>query len=392
LLLILFNKKSDLFKSPKLDENKDLPKVSIIVPAYNEGDSIEESIKSLKKIDWPKDKLQILIVNDGSTDDTSKIVRRCAKAKYFTFVDNKKNKGKAGCLNQGIRLSEGEFVACMDADSEVSPDILKKTIPYFKDEKVGATTVTVEVKKPRTLLQKIIEVEYIIGLSLALRALSFFNALHVTPGPFSIYRKSLFNEIGGFDENNITEDLEIAYRMQKKGYKIANSAATKVRTITPATFKPLYVQRKRWYTGSLATLWQHKDLLFNSKVGAFAFVVPYTFILVTSGLLLFFFSAYLGLSNLLESFTQFSLTNFNFFSYLSLSELDVLALNSLAFFGISAIAMTVIGAFLCLGIANKNVKTRVKGFVGFIFLFFLYQIFWATSFYSVLFGKKVKWR
>lgn len=161
-----------------------MPFVSLIVPVWNEEKTIENSILSLKKVDYPKNKLEIVVVNDGSTDSTSKILKKFAKDPLITILDNKDNQGKASRLNQGIMMCKGEFVATMDADSEVSPDILKKTIPYFKDVKTGAVTVSVRLKKTNNLLEKIIEIEYAIGLSLALKALSFFNAMHVTPGPF----------------------------------------------------------------------------------------------------------------------------------------------------------------------------------------------------------------
>ena len=392
LLLILFNKKSELYASPAIDDPEKLPLVSILVPAYNESKVIEENISSLKSIDYPKGKVEIIIINDGSTDNTREIVGKQAEKDYIIFIDNKKNKGKAACLNQGISKAKGEFVACMDADSEVSSDILKKTIPYFKDNKVSAVTVTVEVKNPKNFLQRIIEIEYIIGLSLALKALSFFNSIHVTPGPFSIYRKSIFSKIGLFDVNNITEDLEIAYRMQKHGFKIANCISTKVRTLTPDNFKSLHAQRKRWYSGALVTLWQHKNILFNTKIGAFGFVVPYTFVLVVLGLLLFFSSIYLTLSNFIRSISFYSLTNFNFLSYLSLRDLDMLHLGVLTIFGVSSVLMVIIAALTCLRLANKDTKKMISGFIGFIFIFFLYQIFWASSFYSVLLGKNIKWR
>ena len=184
-LLALLSQKEELFKSPKLKNNQEFPKVSVIVPAYNEEDNIEQNIISLNRIDYPKNRLEIIIVNDGSGDNTSKIVNRL-KGRNILFIDNKHNKGKAACLNQGIEESTGELIACMDADSEVQSDILKKTIPYFINKKIGAVTVTVEVKDAKNFLQKVIAIEYTIGLSLFLKVLSYFGAVHVTPGPFSI--------------------------------------------------------------------------------------------------------------------------------------------------------------------------------------------------------------
>src|SRR3989338_7370332 len=132
-LLALLKNKSGLYKSPEFGKNDELPKVSIIISAYNEEKKIANSIESLKAIDYPRDGYEVIILNDGSKDKTSDVVARYADGKNIIFIDNKKNKGKAACLNQGISLAKGDYVACMDADSVVSEDILKRTIPYFDD-------------------------------------------------------------------------------------------------------------------------------------------------------------------------------------------------------------------------------------------------------------------
>ena len=390
-LLALLSQKEELFKSPKLKNNQEFPKVSVIVPAYNEEDNIEQNIISLNRIDYPKNRLEIIIVNDGSGDNTSKIVNRL-KGRNILFIDNKHNKGKAACLNQGIEESTGELIACMDADSEVQSDILKKTIPYFINKKIGAVTVTVEVKDAKNFLQKIIAIEYTIGLSLFLKVLSYFGAVHVTPGPFSIYRKGVLEKIGRFDPKSIVEDLEIAYRLQKGGYKIACCIATKVRTITPKTFKSLHNQRKRWYSGAIYTIMKHRDTVLNSKIGYFSYIVPYSFLLIFLGLFLFAFSIYLGLSRLIKSVSFFSLTDFNFLSYMTLEKFDVLTLSTLSFFGITAIATTILSMYICMKLSNTKIRKNILGVIGFPFIFFLYQIFWASSILAVIFRKKVGWK
>ena len=108
----------------------------------------------------------------------------------------------------------------MDADTIVEPDAIKKSLPYFNEGDVGAVTVSVEVNRPKSFLHKIIDLEFILGLSLFLKVFSFFNCIFVTPGPFSIYRKDVLDKIGGFDVNNIVEDFEIVFRIRKAGYKI----------------------------------------------------------------------------------------------------------------------------------------------------------------------------
>lgn len=389
-LLVLFKNRNTLYDSPKLDKNKKLPKVSIIISAYNEENKIADSIESLKSIDYPKNLYDVIILNDGSTDKTSKVVKKYADGKHIIFVDNKKNKGKAACLNQGISLTKGEFIACMDADSVVPEDILKKTIPYFDDPEIGAVTVSVEVKQPKNFLQKIIQLEYILGLSLFLKIFSSFNCIHVTPGPFSIYRKSVLNEINGFDVNNITEDLEIAYRIHKSGYKIANCMNTCVRTITPHNFKGLYRQRRRWYSGALLTLWQHKDIMLRKKTGLFGYFIPFNYALITCGLGLFLLSLYLSLSNITRYLSFYSLTNYNFFSNF-LWEFDVLNISIFVFFGIFGIIGMIVLVTFGLSATKNSKKRKISIYFGYFLLFFLYQFFWLSSFFLVLFKKKIRW-
>ncbi|MCH8329627.1 MAG: glycosyltransferase [Nanoarchaeota archaeon] len=171
-LLILFKNKNKLYDSPSLNDDDELPKTSIIISAYNEEEKIADCIQSLKAIDYPKDLYEVIILNDGSEDKTKDIAAKYADGRNIIFVDNKENKGKAACLNQGISLAKGSYVACMDADTIVPEDILKKTIPYFKDKEIGSVTVSVEVNHPKNFLQRIIRLEYILGLSLFLKVFS----------------------------------------------------------------------------------------------------------------------------------------------------------------------------------------------------------------------------
>ncbi len=389
-LLALFKNRDKLYDSPILDQNDDLSKISIIISAYNEEKKISDSIESLKSIDYPKNLYEIIIVNDGSKDKTTDIVKKYADGENIILVDNKKNKGKAACLNQGISLAKGSFVACMDADTVVPKDIFKKTLPYFKNPEIGSVTVSVEVKHVKNFLQKIIQLEYKLGLSLFLRVFSFFNCVQVTPGPFSIYRKSLLDKIGCFDVNNITEDLEIAYRIHKSGHKIANCMDTCVHTITPDNFKGLYRQRRRWYSGALMTLWQHKDILFRKKVGLFGYFVPFNYALITLGLSLFSLSLYFSISNLMRNLSFYSLTNYNFLSYLSF-DFDPLGISPFIIFGLSGVLGMIILLFFGLNAMKNSPKKNISLFFGYFVLFFLYQFFWISSLFLVLFRRKVRW-
>ncbi|MBI5072853.1 glycosyltransferase family 2 protein [Candidatus Woesearchaeota archaeon] len=391
LILTLLLHKESLFISPE-NKGEKLPKVSIIISAYNEEKDIGATIESLKQVDYPKELIEIIVVNDGSKDNTSNILKPYAERKEVIFIDNAGNKGKAACLNQGIAEAAGEFVACMDADTVADKDVLMKTIPYFRDKKIGAVTVPVEVKNPKTLLEKVIELEYILGLSLFLKVLSMFDTVLVTPGPFSIYRKTMLKEIGSFDPTNITEDLEIAYRIHKAKYKIACCLNTKVTTIIPDTFKGLYHQRKRWYSGALLTVMQHKKMLFKKDYGLFGYFVPFNYTIILLGLALFLYSLYLFFSNIFKALSYFYLTNFNIWSHLmALKAFDPLLFSIFGFLGIASISMTIIALVIGLVYTNKSIKGRYLSSIGFVLLFFLYQVFWFSSVYAVVARKKIRW-
>ncbi len=257
-----------LLEGDKIEKKrwKELPSVSVIIPAYNEEKTIAKTIESVLKLDYPKDKLKVIVVNDGSTDRTLEIAKKYEEA--GVLVLSQENKGKAAALNHGLKHVDTEFVACLDADSFVRKDTLKKMIVYFTNDMVSAVCPLMKVNNPKNLLQKLQWLEYILYAFLK-KIYAAMNSVHVTPGPFSIYRTSVVKKLGGFDESSIVEDQEIAWRMQRHHYIIRQSMEGEVLTNAPATLRQLYKQRRRWYVGSLQTIWKYRDMIFNRKYGDF---------------------------------------------------------------------------------------------------------------------------
>lgn len=197
LIIFLQNRKKYLL--PPHQSNYE-PLISVVIPAYNEGPYIKECINSVLSSDYPKEKLQILIIDDGSTDDTYKI------AKEFEIyscvgVYTKPNGGgkKASPLNFGIKRAKGELIATMDADSYLTKNTIRQMIPYFDDPHVMAVTPAVKIRQSNNWLKEFQRVEYMTIL-FSRKLLSFLDAVPVTPGPCSIFRSSVFEKIGGFDE------------------------------------------------------------------------------------------------------------------------------------------------------------------------------------------------
>ena len=265
------------------------PSVTVVIPAYNEEKTIAKTIESVLGLDYPKDKLKVIVVNDGSTDRTLEIARRYERD--GVLVLSQENKGKAAALNHGLRYVDSEFFACLDADSLVRKDTLKKMMRYFTSDKVSAVCPLMKVNNPKNLLQKLQWLEYILYAFLK-KIFAAMNAVHVTPGPFSIYRTSIVKKLGGFDESSIVEDQEIAWRMQRHHYIIRQSMDGEVLTNAPKTLKGLYKQRRRWYVGSLQTIWKYRDMIFNKRYGDFGMfqaptlligsaILPFVTVLIT---------------------------------------------------------------------------------------------------------------
>jgi cellulose synthase/poly-beta-1,6-N-acetylglucosamine synthase-like glycosyltransferase len=391
-LLLLIIGKGKLYEKRKLSPEK-RPKVSILVPAYNEEEKIASTIASLKKIDY--ENVEFIILNDGSKDKTSNVVKANIKNDpRFRFIDNTVNKGKAACLNQGISLSTGEYVATMDADSVVEHKVFQKVLPYFDDTKVGAVTIAVEIKKPKKYFHKLVDLEFTIGLSLFLKISSFLNTVYVTPGPFSVYRKDVLDKIGGFDPKNFTEDLEIAYRIHKAGYKIDNCMEAKVSTYVPPTLKALYVQRRRWYSGALITLFQHRKMMFKKKYGLFGYLMPFNYTLIMMGIALFLVTTYLSIKHAVTTGLYFQYTDLNLWHRLmDFKGYDFLTLSKISFIGASSLLLGMALVIVGLILARKRLAEKKWALLGWPFVYVIYQLFWIGSIWSVIRkGKKIRWR
>ena len=163
------------------------PAVTIIVPCWNEENTIDATVTSLESLDYPKDKLTFFLIDDGSTDSTWQKMQQYSNHQHIKIF-HKSNGGKHTAMNMGIELATSEFVGCLDADSFVDPQALKRIMTYFaSDHSTMAVVPSIVVHTPKTLIQKIQKVEYNWGVYMK-KMLALVNGIHVTPGPFSIYR------------------------------------------------------------------------------------------------------------------------------------------------------------------------------------------------------------
>lgn len=313
LLVIFFEHFPKIEKNESEEKKKRYyPSATIIVPCYNEERTITRTVLSLLKLDYPKNKLNIFIVNDGSTDNTARIIDKFTKHKNIQVL-HKENGGKHTALNFALEYVTSELVGCLDADSFVDTQALKEIAKYFDNKKVMAVTPAMKVYNPKGLIQRIQKAEYNLGI-LVRRIFSFIDALLVTPGPFSIFRMEVFNTLGVYKQAHNAEDFEIALRMQKNHYKIENAHTAIVYTTAPKTFKALYRQRIRWTYGFIKNIFDYRSLLFKKQYGNFGlFVLPASAFLIFSTLYftgLFIFGI---LSSIGNKFIEIQSIGFNMF-------------------------------------------------------------------------------
>ncbi len=380
-----------LEKALVLPEVSSYPAVTIIVPCFNEERTILSTLNSLLNLDYPADKLSIIIVDDGSTDSTQQVL-----VNYNTHsqirVFSKQNGGKYTALNFALTKIESEFVGCLDADSFVDKLALKKIIPKFNDEKVMAVTPSIHVFEPKTVLQRVQRIEYNWGI-LFRRVLASINGLYVTPGPFSIFRTQMLKDIGGYRHAHQTEDMELALRMHRNGLKISISQEAHIFTIAPAQLKGLYKQRVRWTYGFLKNAIDYKDMYFNKKYGTLGlFVLPlatlsiFTTIFATGNLIKTTFTK--GV----ESFVKYQAVGFSWgvpkltFNFYSLDTSVTWILT------LTVVSLTLVLIYISLYIANGKARFS-RDIIYYLVLYVLIVPLWVIrASFNTLFSRKVTWR
>lgn len=393
MLITYFEKRLNIQEETIRAKNKikKYPGVTILVPCWNEENTISKTIFSLLNLDYPKDKLKIIIIDDGSTDNTWNVVQKF-KSKKQVEMYKKENGGKYTALNFGLSKTESELVGCLDADSYVDKNTLKNIVTYFEDKEIMAVTPSVKVWKPKTIIQLMQKVEY--GWAIFVRKMfSYMGALYVTPGPFSIFRKEVFDNLGGYRHAHQTEDMEMAMRMQSNHYKIANSHDAFVYTVAPATIKKLYKQKLRWTYGFIKNALDYRFIFFRKKYGNLGiFILPISFISIISALYLVSISLFSIGKSIMKEVVRIQTVGFNF----RLPELnfDWFSINT-EFLAIISI-MVFIGTVSIVLISRKLAEGKVRPGLDLIYFFTLYTflapLWLGKALYNALFSVKTGWR
>ncbi len=292
----------------KSDDNFQ-PKVSLILPAYNEQKIIGSSIEHALAQDY-KGQIEIIVIDDGSTDNTRDIVSKVA-AKYpnVKLICQLKNGGKPEALNRGFREATGEISIFQDTDSIIVPNLVSLMVPHFEDPKVGMVAGMIVVENENNLLTKMQQIEYLYSQSIVRFCQAAHQNVLVCPGAATAVRTQIAKEIPSTDRT-VTEDADFTFSVWRLGWKISQEPDAISYTEAPEKLAPFWDQRKRWLYGVLQTIILHKWALRKNNLWVIwawlgYFMCPLTIISFITPVLLSFI---LGPSFLLFSFVYAVLT------------------------------------------------------------------------------------
>ncbi len=387
LFLSLYKKnREELFNYPKTNKKYS---ISVLVPAFNEENTIKDTIKAIFSSGYPIKEL--IVLNDGSTDRTRKIVESLLKKYKKLKLVNKKNSGKADSLNWGLKIAKGELISVVDADSYPARNSFEKMVGFFDTKNVGAVTCVFIPKNKDKFFEKLQEIEYNV-IAFTRKLLDYVDAIYVTPGPLALYRTSALKKIKGFDPNNLTEDIEATWHLAYEGYNRRMCLNTYATTTVPDKFKPWYKQRRRWNIGGLQCISKYKKCFFKKGMLGF-FILPFFILQLSLGLV--------GLSIFVYLITTRILKNYIFAQYSIDAGIPLLTMNDFfvtpSFLNYLGIFLFIVGGFftlLVLFIMKQKILGKQNIFnILFYLLFYLaiYPFIMITAIYHFLRGTG-RWR
>ena len=240
--------------------------VSVIVPAYNEEKVIGNTIKGILANSY--EKLEVIVIDDGSQDNTSGVVRDLFAGDERVTLIRVANGGKANALNTGLAKAHGDVVVALDADTQFNRDTIVRLVRWFSDPQIGAVAGNAKVGNRINMITRWQALEYIVAQNLERRALAALGTLTVVPGAVGAWRREALVALGGFRSDTVAEDQDLTIDLQRHGYRVHFDSSAIAWTEAPTTFSGLARQRFRWAYGTLQCLWKYRSLTFNPRYGA----------------------------------------------------------------------------------------------------------------------------
>ena len=246
------------------------PPVSVIIPAFNEARVIEQSVRRVLASAYRD--LQVIVVDDGSTDGTSAIVAEAFAGEPRVTLMTLANGGKAAALNRALAVATAEIVIALDADTQFEPDTIARLARWFADPAIGAVAGNAKVGNRVNLVTRWQAVEYVTAQNLERRALARFDAITVVPGAVGAWRRAALDAVGGYPTDTLAEDQDLTIAIQRAGWRVDYDTDAVAWTEAPQSFRALAKQRYRWAFGTLQCLWKHRGVIASGRPRGLAMV------------------------------------------------------------------------------------------------------------------------
>lgn len=350
------------------------PTVAIVIPAYNEGAVVARTIHSLLALRYPKKKLSIVAVDDGSTDNTWQAMQEFSDHPQVQLIQ-KENGGKHTALNTALPLIKSELVGCLDSDSTVDPDALTHVVAEFlSNPEVDAVTPAMRIRDPKNLLERIQAAEYTLAIFMR-RVFAYMGAQFVTPGPFSFFRREVYDRLGYYKKAHNTEDLEYALRIQAAQGHIANTPRAIVYTPGKRTLRSLMSQRVRWVYGFLKNSQDYRSLYLNRRYGDLGiFVLPNALLAIFAAIFLGALALITIIKSLVSRYTEYYYAGFDFSP-----GFDWFFVNTQALLFLTVIVLSLTALLMYLGAQLSREKTAPLNMASYFLFYGLLAPLWLAK-------------
>ncbi|WP_329127966.1 bifunctional polysaccharide deacetylase/glycosyltransferase family 2 protein [Streptomyces sp. NBC_01465] len=233
--------------------------VSVVVPAYNERECIANTVRSLAASDH---RIEIIVVDDGSTDGTADIVD--ALRMPYVRVVRQRNAGKPAALNNGIAHARYDLVVMMDGDTVFEPSTVRELVQPFGDPRVGAVAGNAKVGNRDSLIGAWQHIEYVMGFNLDRRMYDMLGCMPTIPGAVGAFRRDALDRVGGMSEDTLAEDTDITMALHRDGWRVVYAENARAWTEAPESVQQLWSQRYRWSYGTMQAIWKHRHAVVES--------------------------------------------------------------------------------------------------------------------------------
>jgi len=370
---------------------KKAPTVAVVTYAFNNFQPVKRTIEALLKLEYPIP-FKVYVITDGTCiflKNLKGVKQIVIDKKYF-----KKSKNtKSIVMNEGLKYIKDENIFCVDGDTIVDSKALKRMTGFLDEKQVVAVNGILVPENRSSFWEKVQVIEYSLNWGIYQRILSAMDSINIPIGAMFLMKKKVFDQLGGYSTNNFVEDKELGYRIIKAGYKIRCCEVAYGFTETPKTLNGWYKQRKRWSRGELATIYEHRDVLFNFKYSVFGmFVLPFTFFVQTVGVAFIFIYIFIYLRRFII-FIYFLISEFLKNSILLYPNFSSIVLPSTIYVIFLSLIIFLIYALFAFKITKFNLNYKyILPFAFFIFIYtYLLISVYLISIIQEFLGFENKW-